>query len=168
MTFLDTNIWVELFATCSPETAYEQWRAKESSSLLRSLLDNGERIITFDLQLLELIVAIEKVKSREVNKSRKKLGLSGIGNLKEFRNTEEFKEVQVLCANVLEDMMCFAQKVHITDITWDYISDLVSRLNQADLNDCIYYDYCIENDIEIYSFDHDLQRLGESPKLHIL
>ncbi|MGM9917623.1 PIN domain-containing protein [Anaerotignum sp.] len=168
MIFLDTNIWIELFCARVPVTENEKRQAMESGRLLLSIIENEEQIVTCKEQLLEIINAIEKVKKREINKKRKEESLSGIGSLKEFRKCDEFDEVQELCDTIIEDIAHFATIKDLGDYSHRYIKSIVGRLKLADINDCIYYDYCLQHNIDLYSFDADLKNLGEHEKLHII
>lgn len=168
MTFLDTNIWIELLAVGNPGTDSERRQAQESDKLFRALLSQEEKILTCREQLLEVINAIVKVKMREVSKRRKENASLGIGKLKEFRELKEFDEAQELCRTVVEDISHFATLIDIGNYDLDYIKTIIDRLKLADINDCIYYDYCRKNGIDLYSFDADLKKLGIHEKLHIL
>lgn len=48
------------------------------------------------------------------------------------------------------------------------LESILARLHVADVNDCIYYDYCMNNQIDLYTFDNDLESLGNNEFLHIM
>lgn len=165
MIFLDTCIWIELLSVRTPESAHEKRQTKVATNLLADILKEGKTIITCREQICELISAIEKVKMKTISRQRKANNMSGIGNLKEFRKLEEFDCVKELCEAVVEDIKHFADVKNIEYYNFDLI---LQRLKLADIHDCIYFDYCIENEIDFYTFDEDLRNLGTSEKLHIL
>lgn len=165
MVFLDTCIWIELLGVRTPVKEHEKRQAFAASNLFDRILRENENIVTCEEQLLELISAIEKVKMKSVSSLRKERNLSGIGNLKSFRDIEEFEEVKVLCDTVINDVRHFAS---VNDIGNYKIDSILKRLDLADINDCLYYDYCIDHDVELYTFDDDLTHLGEYDKLHII
>ena len=90
MTFLDTCIWIELLGVHTPTKQNEILQARAASNLLNTILEEDEQIITCEEQLLEIINAIQKVTMRTVNRERKQQQLSGVSNLKEFRQLQEF------------------------------------------------------------------------------
>lgn len=164
MIFLDTCIWIELLGVHSPQESHEIRQAQAASNLLETVLEESEQIITCREQLLEIINAIQKVTMRTVNRERKQKGLSGVSNLKHFRQLDEFDKIKDLCKSVIKDVKHFAIIKEIADYNLDAILD---RLNIADINDCIYLDYCLENNIKIYTFDSDLRKIGKSKNLYI-
>ena len=168
MIFLDTNIWIELVVARTPVTEHEKNKAKKSGELLQAIWQKGEVVVTCKEQLLEIINAVEKVKKREVSKKRKESNLEGIGDLKSFRKCEEFVEVQELCKTAVNDILHFAELKEVGNYNHEYLKSIVERLKIADINDCIYYDFCLKNDMDLYSFDSDLKNLGEHEKLHII
>lgn len=112
---------------------------------------------------MELISAIEKVTMRTVNRTRKQNQKSGISTLKEFRMLHEFRETKELCRAVIDDVQHFTV---IKDIGEYNVASILHRLELADINDCLYYDYCVGENIGIYTFDSDMARLGDSKMLH--
>lgn len=92
MVFFDTCIWIELLAVRTPQKQHEIRQALEASRVLVDVLNRQEQIVSCKEQLVEIIKAIEKVKLKEVNIVRKQNSLPGIGNLKEFRGTSEFRQ----------------------------------------------------------------------------
>lgn len=164
MVFLDTCIWIELCGVKSPATPKEIKQAKIASTLLRKLMTGKEKIVTCDEQLIEIISAVEKIKMKEFNRNAKKAGTKGCGALKEFRNKEEFSSAKQLCVTVVNDVKHFAEMQEC-----NYSVDaILSKIDLADINDCMYYNYCKENDIELYTFDGDIINLGALGKVHVL
>lgn len=163
MIFLDTCIWIELLGVRTPIKTYEIKQATAASKLLEKIIQSNEHIITCKEQLIELVSAIEKVTMRTVNRGRKDKHLPGVGNLKEFRKLSEFLITKNLCKTVIDDVRHFAQIHNIGDYD---IDNIVNRLDLADINDCLYFDYCIKENVDFYTFDTDIRVLGESEKLH--
>lgn len=164
MIFLDTCIWIELLSVRTPVKPHEIRQARAASDLLNKMISDDETIVTCKEQMLELISAIEKVTMRSVNRTRKQNQKAGVGSLKEFRMLQEFQETKKLCEAVVDDVQYFAT---VKDIGEYNIAAVLQRLELADINDCLYYDYCVENTIGFYTFDSDLAKLGNSKVLHI-
>ena len=164
MVFLDTCIWIELCGVKSPVTSNEQRQAQIASALLQKLMSDNEKIVTCDEQLLEIISAVEKIKMKEYNRTAKAGGKTGCGNIKEFRSTSSFSLAKSLCKTVVEDVKHFADN---QDVSYS-VDDILSKIDLADINDCIYYAYCKENKIDFYSFDADINKLGQLGRVHVL
>ena len=131
--------------------------------MLNTVLETNEQIVTCEEQLLEIISAIQKVTMRTVNRERKQNQLSGVSNLKEFRKLQEFSTTKELCKSVIDDVKHFAT---IHEMGNYDIDSILNRLEIADINDCLYYDYCTVNHVKFYTFDSDLKSLGASPILY--
>lgn len=163
MIFLDTCVWIELLSVRTPEKEYEIRQARAATELLETIMSNEKKIVTCKEQMIELVTAIEKVTMRTVNSERKANKLSGIGSLKEFRTLPEFENTKILCETVIKDLKYFAE---INDIGDYDVDDILRRLDLADINDCLYYDYCVREKIDFYTFDSDLEKLGDNSVLH--
>lgn len=163
MIFLDTCVWFELLGVRTPVKSHEIQQAKAATTLLQEILNNKEEIATCQEQLVELISAIEKAHMKAASRERKGKNLSGIGNLKEFRELSEFEKTKKLCESVLDDMEHFAKVHSIGNYDLDYV---LQCLDLADINDCLYYDYCTRKNIDFYTFDSDVKRLGDNEYLH--
>ncbi len=168
MIFLDTNIWIELSGAKTPETEHEKRQARSSTQLMASILEKKEKVITCKEQILEIINAVQKVKLQEANRNRKRCSLKGLGNVKSFRDVDEFHQFQEICGTIIGDIVHFASIKDFGDFDLAYMHEIINRLNLADINDCIYYDYCMKNNVDLYSFDNDLKKLGDHKKLHII
>ena len=164
MIFLDTCIWIELVAAKTPVTQNDINQAIMASELLSDIREKQEKIITCREQILEIISAIEKNKMREYNRERKESGMSGVGQLKEFRCTAAFRDVQELCEQACEDVRHMAE-MHEVNID---INGVLANIHLVDINDYVYYDYCNEKGIEFYTFDNDFKNITSSEKVHIL
>lgn len=164
MIFLDTCVWIELLGAYTPQKPHEIRQAQAASELLDDIADKKEKIISCEEQLLEIISAIQKVTMRTVSRSRKEKQLSGVSNLKEFRRMEEFEDTKELCRSVIEDVKHFSV---IRELGKYDIEGILKRLELADINDCLYYDYCIQNNLKFYTFDTDLKKLGENKNLYL-
>ena len=46
------------------------------------------------------------------------------------------------------------------------LNSILNRLEIADINDCLHYDYCTANNVKLYTFDSDLRHLGEAQILY--
>ena len=46
------------------------------------------------------------------------------------------------------------------------MSSIIQRLDLADINDCLYFDYCTKENVDFYIFDSDLKNLGNNRQLH--
>lgn len=163
MIFLDTCVWIELLGVRTPVKEHEKRQAIAASKLLDEVIKSKEKVVTCKEQLIELVSAIEKVTMRTVNRERKENNLSGIGNLKEFRKLPEFQNTKRLCEAILSDVKHFADIHSIGDYN---IEGLIERLDLADINDCLYYDYCISEQHNFYTFDSDLKNVGDNENLH--
>lgn len=163
MIFLDTCVWIELLGVRTPVEQHEITQAKAASALLDKMILCKKNIITCKEQILELVSSIEKVTMRTVNKMRKQNQKPGVSNLKEFRMLQEFQTTKELCKEVIDDVQYFAT---VNDIGEYNISYVLQRLELADINDCLYYDYCVRENIDLYTFDSDLMKLGNSKVLH--
>ena len=64
---------------------------------------------------------------------------------------------------VIDDVSHFAEISHIGIYN---IEDIIQRLDLADINDCLYYDYCMKEKIDFYTFDWELGQLGMNNYLH--
>lgn len=163
MIFLDTCIWFELLGVRTPIKSHEIQQAKAASELLDRILESNEKIITCKEQLIELVSAIEKATMKAVSRERKSRELQGIGSLKEFRKLKEFQDTKRLCETVIDDVRHFAMIHNIGDYDMDSV---IERLDLADINDCLYYDYCSNHNVDFYTFDSDLENLGYNKILH--
>ena len=163
MIFLDTCVWIELLGVRTPIKSHEIRQATAASQLLECILGNKEKIVTCEEQLIELVSAIEKVTMRTVSRERKDKNLPGVGNLKEFRKLSEFQNTKRLCEAVVDDVKHFAKIHNIGSYDIDYI---IKSLDLADINDCLYYEYCKKENINFYTFDSDVEKLGKSDYLH--
>ena len=158
MIFLDTCVWIELLGVRTPKKNHEIRQAIAASALLEQILEKKELIVTCKEQLIELVSAIEKVTMKTVNRERKENHLQGAGNLKEFRKMQEFQNTKSLCDTIISDVKHFAL---ISDIGDYRIENIIPRLDLADINDCLYYDYCIKEKVDFYTFDSDIKNLGD-------
>lgn len=163
MIFLDTCIWIELLGVRTPVKSHEIQQAKAASELLGNIIANNQTIVTCKEQLIELVSAIEKVMMKSVSKERKSKQLSGVGNLKDFRKLQEFQNTKRLCETVIHDVHHFATLQNIGNYE---IEPLIQRLDLADINDYLYYDYCLKEHIEFYTFDSDLEKIDRNKKVH--
>ena len=164
MVFFDTCIWIELCSVKSPETKKEKRQSVLASALLSKVIDEKETIVTCEEQLCEIVSAVSKVKMKEASRKAKERGEAGIGNIKEFRQREEFASTQELCKSVICDVKHFAD-IHKCSYT---IDDILERIDLADINDCIYYDYCKNEKIDFYTFDKDIINLGANGRVHVI
>lgn len=156
MVFLDTCIWIELCLVRTPQKQHEIRQANIASTLLQKLMNEDKTIVTCNEQLLEIISAVEKIKMKEYNRLAKANGIARCNNIKDFRTREDFASAKSLCNTVISDVKHFADVHHCTYS----VDQILSKIDLADINDCIYYDYCKEKGIEFYTFDMDIEKLG--------
>lgn len=164
MVFFDTCIWIELCGVKSPVTEKQKRQAILSSALLQKTMQSSEKIVTCKEQLVEIISAVQKIKMDECRKTLKDEGKPGLANIKEFRKKDEFVLAKQLCDTVLKDVKHFAD---IYECAYS-VDEILARIDLADINDCIYYDYCKENNIDFYTFDKDIINLGTTGIVHVI
>lgn len=165
MIFLDTCIWIELVAAKSPVTPQEIKQASLAGELIKKISEEHEVIVTCREQLLEIISAVQKYKMREYNRLCKDTSVSGVGNIKEFRETEKFKETQELCRQVCDDVRKMAENM---ELSGDSIDGVLDNLHLVDINDYLYYEYCVKAGADFYTFDGDFKNLPPDKRIHIL
>lgn len=159
MIFLDTNVWFELLANCSPKQPHSIQQAQLASSFIKN---NKEEIVTCKEQLVEMIRAIAKRKRREYSDAQKAAGNSGVGSVKEFRKKEEFSRVITLCKSVCEDVETMAK----VDNGFSYsVNDILEKFGMMDANDIMYFDYCKQNSIKLITFDKELADVDKSGEI---
>ena len=164
MTFLDTCVWLEVCATALPSSPADASRVQAASALLARLQTSGEIIVTCEEQLVEIIQAGQKSKLREFNRLRRE-GQRGAGNLKAFRHMPEFQNTKALCEQVISDVETLSQLKPLSDYP---IHSIISNLHLVDINDYLYYQYCVTNNIDFYTFDGDFEDLISNGHIHIL
>lgn len=165
MIFLDTCVWIELCCVTAPKSPSQVQRAQAASNILAVAQQEHEEIITCAEQLLEVISAIQKIKMRTYNQGCANTSNSKVGNLKEYRSTADFKITQQLCEQTIEDIYMLASSQDIG--TYDF-DDILQNLHLVDINDCLYYRYCINHQIKFYTFDHDFAKLETASLIHII
>lgn len=164
MVFFDTCIWIELCGVKTPVTQSEQRQATLASALLQQVMNNSETIVTCNEQLIEIISAVQKIKLKECAKKRKASGMSGVGDIKAFRAVPEYAQTKQLCNTVVNDVRHFAE---LYDCPYS-IDDILRRIDLADINDCMYYDYCKANEIDFYTLDRDFGNLDDCGRVHVI
>lgn len=158
MIFFDTNIWIELLTVYTPVLPHEVRQATAATNLLKNMLKRSEKIVTCKEQLLEIVQAVQKIKLRDFNKLHKATGRAGIGSVKEFRNSDDFRLAHALCRQVCEDIQHFAS----LDEQFSYsLDDILDHIHLADIHDCMYYGYCVSKGISLYTFDRDMLKLQQ-------
>lgn len=165
MVFFDTCIWIELCAATTPITPKERRQASVASSLLSDVQRRGDNIVTCREQLFEIVSAIQKVKMKEHNKICKQNSVNGVGQLKEFKATQEFVVTQNLCRQAIQDVCHMASEKNIGECP---VETVIDNIHLVDLNDYLYYEYCLSEGIDFYTFDGDFSKLEENDKIHII
>ena len=80
---------------------------------------------------------------KEFNRNAKANGSTGCGNVKEYRMQNDFEFTQNLCKSVIQDVMYFSEE---SAGSCGYsIDDVLAQIHLADINDCIYFEYCQKN-----------------------
>lgn len=156
--FLDTNIWIELLALRTPQEEHEKRQSAQASGLLKSLLSDNRQICSCYEQLIEIINSIQKVKRKAFNRKLKEAGQRGVGSIKEYRAYPEFSATAAVCKMAIEDIKHMAEIENHADVS---IEQILENLHLIDINDYIYYNYCKENNLELYTFDKELKELDE-------
>ena len=103
---------------------------------------------------------------KEFNRNAKVNGNAGCGNVKEYRLQNDFKFTQNLCKSVIQDVMHFSEES--AGPCGYSIDDVLAQIHLADINDCIYFEYCQKNNIEFYTFDKDITNLGANIHIHVI
>lgn len=165
MVFFDTCIWIELCCAISPASAAQKSQAKRAAALLSDVQSRGETILSCKEQLFEVISVVLNKKMKEYQSSCKKAGTPSVGNLKDFRRLPEFANAQALCKQAVSDICAMAMSVGITPYE---VSDVLTHLHLVDINDYLYYQYCIRESVDFYSFDQDFRALDASSYIHII
>lgn len=156
MVFLDTCVWIELMAVSTPKEQSEIERAQRVTTMFSKFQSEGEEIVTCSEQLMEIISAVQKVKQKEYNRNQRKKTASGVGNIKEFRKTTEFINVQNLCKSIIRDVLVFSK----IDENAEYdINTVLEQMSDIDLNDSIYYQLCLKKGIKLYTIDNDFNNI---------
>lgn len=150
MIFVDTNIWMEAFALSNPKKDKDKDKAKRATNFLKN---NTDEIVTCKEQIIELVNAIQKAKREEFSDKHKELTGKGIGYIKDFRRFEEFNDVIAVCKNVYTDILHMACLDN--DFTYD-INEIIASLRSADINDIMYFNYCLNKGIKFYTMDKEL------------
>lgn len=165
MIFFDTCLWIELCCTTTPTTPEQQRRTQKASEIISEAKRNAEEIVTCKEQLIEIISAIQKIKMKEYNRCCRESSSPKVGQLKDYRSTEHFSSAQLLCKAAINDIYTMASE---KDIGAYDINNILSNIHLIDINDYLYYQYCIKESIDFYTFDQDFSNLASSPKIHIL
>ena len=156
MIFLDTNVWFELLANCSPKQPHSIQQAQLASAFIKS---NKEEIVTCKEQLVEMFRAIALRKIKEYSNAQKAIGSKGIGSVKEFRKKKEFSQVITLCKSVCADMETMAK----VDNEFSYsVNNILDKFAMIDVNDIMYFDYCKQKNIKLITFDKELAEVDKS------
>lgn len=158
--FLDSNVWIEILAFRTPVKPHEILQTQLASNLMKSIKGQNNIIIcTCHQQLIEIIHSIQKVKFREFNTNLKSVNKKCINSMKEFRAYPDFKNVSRVCKMAIEDIKVLAQINNQTELPIDEILD---NMHLVDITDYIFYDYCKNNDIELYTFDKELKDMDSN------
>lgn len=156
MVFLDTCIWIELCGVKTPEKEHEIRQAVVAGNLIKDIVENKTTIITCKEQLLEVIQSVQKSKMREFNNQAKKAGTRGVGDLKSFRKDPAYQSAKELCKQVVSDVIKFSKIEKSLDCS---IDELLDKIHLADINDYIYYDFCKNYGVKLYTFDSDFDAI---------
>lgn len=162
--FLDTCIWMELCVLSNPQDFHDVIQNRKASQLLSDLLLDKDKteIISLKYQIIELIQVILKSKMKECNKSLKAMGLPGIENIKDFRNNPRsriyLQQALSVCQSTYEDILRMSSVIDEYAVN---IPEMISFLDELDVNDSIYYEYCKKNNVDFYTFDKDFLNLDQ-------
>jgi hypothetical protein len=106
-----------------------------------------------------------KVKMREYNKTCKINAQVGVGNIKEYRKTQDFSSTQELCKQAISDVCKMTTSFPMDEYD---VTDIMDHIHLVDINDFLYYQYCVTKKINFYSFDADFNGLNASEYIHIV
>ena len=81
-----TCIWMELCVLSNPQNSHEISQSSKATQLLSDLMTNRVEIVSLNYRIVELMQVIMKTKMKECNKDLKANNISGVTNIKEFRN----------------------------------------------------------------------------------
>lgn len=141
---------MEALALSNPKDERAKDKAARATNFLKS---NTDEIVTCKEQIIEFINAIQKAKRIEFSKNHKKLTGKGVEGIKDFRKFEEFNTVIVVCKTACADMLHMAK----LDNEFKYdIDKIIDSLRDADINDVMYFNYCLDKGIKLYTLDHEL------------
>ena len=158
--FLDTCIWMELCVLSNPQNSQEIAQSAKATQLLSNIIAQKTEIISLDFQIIELMQVIMKTKMKECNKYLKTNNLTGVNNIKEFRNSPNcqnyLNQAMLVCESTYNDIKRISSAIDEYSID---VKSIISSLENLDVNDCIYYEYCKENKIDLYTFDNDFTKL---------
>ncbi|MDD3168593.1 MAG: PIN domain-containing protein [Eubacteriales bacterium] len=152
MVFFDTCVWFELTGVKSPTTPTEIRQATVASALMKKILKDNIVIVTCKEQLVEVISSVQKAKMKEYNATAKKNGGKGVGDIKSYRKVPEFQTAKQLCSQVIKDVINFSKLGESIDCP---IQDIISNIHLVDINDYMYYEFCKNHGINLYTFDCD-------------
>ena len=165
MVFFDTSIWIELCCVATPVNKAQQVKAQKAASLISKAISDGETVVTCKEQLIEIISAVMKVKMREYNKTCKKNGQVGVGNIKEYRKTQDFSSTQELCKQAISDVCKMTKLFPLGEYD---VTDIMNHIHLVDINDFLYYQYCVTQKVKFYSLDTDFNGLNASEYIHVV
>lgn len=155
MIFVDTNIWMEAIAFNNPDNDSDKEKVIKATNFLR---DNAGKIITCKEQMIEFINAIQKAKRKEFSKQHKKATGVGIKDIKDFRRYSEYEDVVRLCKSCCNDMLEMAY----LDENFSYnVDEIIASLKDADINDIMYFNYCLNKGFKLYTLDHELASMDD-------
>ena len=165
MVFFDTCVWIELCCAATPVDAAQRAKAQKAATLISNAIADGEAIVTCKEQLIEIISAVMKVKMREYNKTCKINAQVGVGNIKEYRKTQDFSSTQELCKQAISDVCKMTTSFPMDEYD---VTDIMDHIHLVDINDFLYYQYCVTKKINFSSFDADFNGLNASEYIHIV
>ena len=88
--------------------------------------------------------------------------MPGISSVKEMRTDSRCQkyvnEMKEICEMFLRDINNFATDIDDFDCN---IDSLIEFIDKVDVNDYIYYQYCKQNNITLYTFDSDFKKLDD-------
>lgn len=155
---------MELCVLSNPQDFHDVIQNRKASQLLSDLLLDKDKteIISLKYQIIELIQVILKSKMKECNKSLKAMGLPGIENIKDFRNNPRsriyLQQALSVCQSTYEDILRMSSVIDEYAVN---IPEMISFLDELDVNDSIYYEYCKKNNVDFYTFDKDFLNLDQ-------
>ena len=161
--FLHTCIWMELCVLSNPQNPHEISQNRKATELLSDLMTKGVEIVSLNYQIVELMQVILKTKMKQCNRNLRKNNISGVAkNIKEFRNNPNcqsyLQQALLVCESTYEDIKRMSSTIDEYSID---VKQVIAFLEKLDVNDCIYYEYCKKNEIDLYTFDSDFANLNQ-------
>lgn len=159
--FLDTNIWLYLYASIGK---VNQNIVDEYSDLLSDILDENAKLVTTSMQISEFINAYFRI---EYNAELERLGKkSNVFQYKrDFRSSKTFQTlVSVIHKVISNKILKYTIKLD-DDFSTLNIEEVLPANKEFDFNDEYFLYLCEKNKIKIVSHDKDIAKSNRDIEL---